>query len=185
MGYRFLLVSGSLRSRSASSAALLAASELVPGDVEPVVYRGVSSLPHYNPDRDVDPLEESVAELRAEIHRADAIVFSTPEYAGALPGSFKNLLDWTIGDNQPGSIYQKPVVWINVSPRGASGAHRELRTVLQYAHADVIEGGCLDLPVTPGTIDEAGIVADPAARDRIAGALSTLAERVQSNRQNL
>lgn len=25
-------------------------------------------------------------------------MFCTPEYAGALPGSFTNLLDWTVGD---------------------------------------------------------------------------------------
>ncbi len=184
MGYRFLLMSGSLRSASTSSAALLAASELVPGDVEPVVYRGLGSLPHYNPDRDVGPLDQSVAELRAEIHRADAVVVSTPEYAGALPGSFKNALDWTIGDDQPGSIYEKPVAWINVSPRGAGGAHEELRKVLQYAHAEVVEEACLDLPVTPIMIDESGMVTDQLARDQIAGALSALAERVRGNGEN-
>jgi chromate reductase, NAD(P)H dehydrogenase (quinone) len=179
------MVSGSLRSASSSSAALLTAGELVPGDVEPIVYRGMSSLPHYNPDGDGDPLHKTVAELRAEIHRAGAIVFSTPEYAGALPGSFKNLLDWTIGDDQPGSIYEKPVAWINVSPRGAGGAHEELRKVLQYAHADVVEEACLVVPVTAVMIDESGMLTDPLARAHIAGALSVLAQRVRTQRQNL
>ena len=32
-------------------------------------------------------------------------MFCTPEYAGGLPGSFKNLLDWTVGG---GEIYRKP-----------------------------------------------------------------------------
>jgi NAD(P)H-dependent FMN reductase len=185
VGYRFLLISGSLRSASSSSAALLAASELVPDDVEPVVYRGLSSLPHFNPDRDREPLDEPVAELRAEIHRAGAIVVSTPEYAGALPGSLKNLLDWTIGDDQPGSIYEKPVAWINVSPRGAGGAYDELRRVLQYAHADVVEAACLDVAVTPVMISEEGMLTDPLARDHIARALSALAERVRTKGQDL
>lgn len=52
-------------------------------------------------------LDDVVADLRAEIHRSDAVVVSSPEYAGALPGSFKNLLDWTIGDDQPGSMYDE------------------------------------------------------------------------------
>ena len=50
------------------------------------------------------------ADLRQEIAAADAVLFCTPEYAGTLPGSFKNLLDWTVGG---GEIYGKPAVWIN------------------------------------------------------------------------
>jgi chromate reductase, NAD(P)H dehydrogenase (quinone) len=178
---RFLMISGSLRSASASSAALTAASELVPDDVEPVVYQGLRSLPHYNPDRDIVPLDEAVSELRAAIHQADAIVVSTPEYAGALPGSFKNVLDWTIGDDQPRSIYEKPVAWINVSPRGAVGAHEELLKVLTYAHADVVEEACLNLPVTAVMISETGLLTDATARDRIAAALAILADRIRRN----
>ena len=44
---------------------------------------------------------------------------STPEYAGAMPGALKNLLEWLIGDEAPRSIYEKPVGWVNTSPRGA------------------------------------------------------------------
>jgi chromate reductase, NAD(P)H dehydrogenase (quinone) len=180
-----MLISGSLRSTSTSSAALLAATELVPGDVEPVTYRGLSSLPHFNPDLDTDHLDEAVSDFRTQIHRADAIVFSTPEYAGALPGSFKNALDWTIGDDEPGSIYDKPVAWINVSPRGASGAYEELRKVLQYAHADVVDDACLELPLTPAMVNEEGMVTDPLGRDQIATALSILAGYVRSNPQSV
>ena len=168
MRYRFLLISGSLRSASTSSAALLAAGELVPADVEPVRYHGLDVLPHFNPDRDVDPLDDAVADLRTAIHQADAMVLSTPEYAGALPGAFKNLLDWTIGDDQPGSIYDKPVGWVDVSPRGANGAYAELRTVLSYAHARIIESTCAQIPVTATMVGTAGLIEDEKAR----GALS-------------
>jgi NAD(P)H-dependent FMN reductase len=41
-----------------------------------------------------------VADLRRQIEAADAVVFCTSEYAGALPGSFKNLLDWTVGGGE-------------------------------------------------------------------------------------
>lgn len=58
---------------------------------------------------------------------ADAVLFCTPEYAGALPGSFKNLLDWTVGG---GETYGKPAAWINrrsmraASSTSASSVHR-------------------------------------------------------------
>ena len=52
------------------------------------------------------------------------MLFSTPEYAGALPGSFKNLLDWTVGG---GETYGMPVGWVNVSgPASPTGAGRML-----------------------------------------------------------
>lgn len=51
-------------------------------------------LPHFDPDDDREgaPPPPPVAELRAEVATADALLLTTPEYAGALPGSFKNLL---------------------------------------------------------------------------------------------
>jgi NAD(P)H-dependent FMN reductase len=102
-------------------------------------------------------------------------LFSTPEYAGDLPGSFKNLLDWTVGDDQPGSIYTKPVAWLNVSPRGARDAHASLRRVLAYVGAIVVEAACAEVPVTSDMVGDDGLIADDAARGALSGAALTLA----------
>jgi chromate reductase len=161
---KLLLVSGSLRARSTNTAALVTLRLLAPPAASATLYGGLGDLPPFNPDDDVDPLPASVAELRRAIHDADVVVFSTPEYAGALPGSFKNLLDWTIGDDQPGSIYEKPVAWINTSPRGASEAYASLRTVLGYAHATIVEAACVHIPVTSADVDASGLIASPAIR---------------------
>ena len=56
-----------------------------------------------------------MAGLRRQLADADAVLFCTPEYAGTLPGSLKNLLDWTVGG---GELYGKPVAWINVANPG-------------------------------------------------------------------
>ena len=150
----------------------------MPRDVEAVLYDGLGELPPFNPDDDeAERLHPAVARLRSAIREAAALVFSTPEYAGALPGSFKNLLDWTVGDDRPGSIYEKPVAWINASPRGgAAAAHEELRRVLGYVHATVVESACTAAPVTGAMIDPRGLVADRAAREAIAGAATVLAD---------
>ncbi|MDQ2708287.1 MAG: NAD(P)H-dependent oxidoreductase [Actinomycetota bacterium] len=152
---------------------------LAPPAVEAIRYARLAELPHFNPDDDAEPLHAAAQELRGEIRIADAMLCSTPEYAGALPGSFKNLLDWTIGDDQPGSIYRKPVAWINTSPRGAAAAHDSLRAVLGYAHADIIEAACAHIPVTAAMLDSAGLIADGPTRDRIAEVLTVLTERVR------
>jgi NAD(P)H-dependent FMN reductase len=172
---RVLLVSGSLRAQSTNTAVLRTAHAQPPVGIETVLYDGLAALPHFNPDDDRVPLAPAVADLRAAIRRANALLFSTPEYAGALPGSFKNLLDWTIGDDQPGSIYEKPVAWINASARGAEKAHAELRCVLGYANAGIVEAACVHVPVSWSDVDANGLIPDADSRDRIAAALRALA----------
>ncbi len=122
----FLLISGSLRAGSTNSALLRTALAVAPAGVEAALYDGMGTLPHFNPDDDAEglPVHPAVAALRAAIHDADALLVSTPEYAGGLPGSFKNLLEWTVGD---ASTYRKPIAWVNTSgaaaPTGAADAH--------------------------------------------------------------
>lgn len=175
MTSRLLLISGSLRAASTNRAALRTAARIAPADVTAELYDGLAGLPHFNPDDDAEPLPPPVAALRRAIREADALLFCAPEYAGALPGSFKNLLDWTIGDAETGSIYRKPVAWLNVSPRGAEAAHRELRAVLGYAHAEIVEEACAHVPLTSGAPDAHGLVPPGPAREQIAAAVATLA----------
>jgi NAD(P)H-dependent FMN reductase len=174
---KVLLVSGSLRDGSTNTALLRTAQVVAPAGIDSELYDGLGGLPHFNPDLDTSPLDPAVEQLRLMIRSSDALLFSTPEYAGALPGSFKNLLDWTIGDGAPGSIYEKPVAWINTSaaPNGAADAHESLRKVLGYAHAAVIERACAAIPVTRTAIQD-GLIADPTIRSAIVRSLETLVE---------
>jgi chromate reductase len=156
---KVLLVSGSTRSGSANTAALVTAAALAPGGVTTVLYRGLDILPAFNPDHDGDRVPEPVAELRREIEGADAVLFCTPEYAGTLPGSFKNLLDWTVGG---GELYEKPVAWVNVAAANRGrGASETLASVLGYVGAVVIESACRHIPVDRSAIGPDGMVADP------------------------
>jgi chromate reductase, NAD(P)H dehydrogenase (quinone) len=170
-----LLVSGSLRAGSTNTALLQTARLLAPPGVATVLYDGLALLPHFNPDDDRSPLHPAVAGLREQIRASAAILFCTPEYAGALPGALKNMLEWTIGDDQPGSIYRKRVAWINVSsaPTGAADAHESLRKVLGYAHAAVVEQACASVPVARADVRD-GLIADPAIRAAITRSLAGL-----------
>lgn len=172
---RILLVSGSLRDGSTNTALLRTARLGAPPDVSAVLYEGLARLPHFNPDDDQPPLHPEVMALREAVRAADAILFCTPEYAGALPGALKNLLEWTIGDDQPGAIYGKRVAWVNVSaaPTGAADAHESLRKVLGYAHADVVEEACTAIPVTRRDLSD-GAIGDRGIRDAVAQVLTVL-----------
>ena len=128
---QLLLICGSLRSGSTNEALLRSVTSLLPSDVTADLYDGMAQLPHFNPDDDQEPLPSAVVDLRSRIASADAILFSTPEYAGAMPGSLKNLLDWTVGGVE---ISDKPTAWINISTSssGAAATHESLTTVLRY-----------------------------------------------------
>jgi NAD(P)H-dependent FMN reductase len=177
---RVLLISGSLRQGSTNSAALRSAVHLVPDSATSTLYEGMADLPAFNPDLDGDPPPPAVVDLRQAIREADALLFSAPEYAGGLPGSFKNLLDWTVGDDQPGSIYKKPVGWVNVAARGAPHAHESLRRVLGYVGAQIIEPACVEIPVTSAMVSEDGLIADHSARLRLSQTLEILVEACSS-----
>ena len=178
-----LLVSGSLRAGSTNAAVLETASAVAPDWVTTRTYSGMGGLPHFNPDHDREgaAVDASVTELRAGLHAADALLICTPEYAGALPGALKNLLEWTVGD---ASTHRKPVAWINASgpaaPTGAADAHDSLRKVLGYVDADVVEAACVRIPITRQDVGPDGTVADPRARAQIAAALSALARHAAS-----
>src|SRR6478672_1258580 len=167
---RLLFVCGSTRVGSTNSAALHAALELVPDEVEAELHERLAELPHFNPDADHDPLPPAVVELRAAIERADAVVFCTPEYAGTLPGSFKNLLDWTVGGAE---MYGKPAAWINVAPEGrGGGADATLRTVLGYVGAQILPASGTRVTVPREAVDGSGALVDEGVRSQLAEVLA-------------
>ncbi|WP_327413104.1 NADPH-dependent FMN reductase [Streptomyces sp. NBC_01233] len=180
-----LLLSGSLRAGSSNEAVLRTAQAVAaetPAGVRTVLYDGLGTLPHFNPDDDTDQLPAPVAGLRAAIAAADAILVCTPEYAGTLPGSFKNLLDWTVGGTEIGD---KPVAWVNAAAPGrGQGAEATLRTVLGYTGAAVVEEACVRIPVTGGMSGRDGTIADPEVRARIGEVLGVLAGRDRPDGQD-
>lgn len=150
-----LLISGSTRSASTNTAALRTIAAVAPAGIETTWYDGLAELPAFNPD-DENTTESSVVELHDQIARADAVLLCTPEYAGTLPGSFKNLLDWTVGT---GDLYGKPTAFINVAASGrGEGAAETLASVLGYVGAHVVQDACGRLPVSRDAVGPDGLV---------------------------
>ena len=169
---RLLFVSGSTRRGSTNGAALRAAQELVPAGTETALHERLGELPQFDPDADHDPLPPLVTELRTEITRADAVVFCTPEYAGTLPGAFKNLLDWTVGGAE---MYGKPAAWINVAPEGrGGGADATLRVVLGYVGAQILPASGTRVTVPRDAVDGSGALVDEGVRSQLAELLATV-----------
>jgi chromate reductase len=178
-----LLISGSTRAASTNTALLRTAVAVAPSGTAASLFTGMTDLPHFNPDDDPEdgsrPLQPAVVRMRAAIGAAQAVLICTPEYAGALPGSFKNLLDWCVGG---GELYGKPVAWINASSSGtgAADAHASLAKVLGYLSADIVTAACAHIPVLRGQVGVDGVIADEGIRQRVVEVLTILAGRVSN-----
>lgn len=173
-----LLISGSTRAASTNTSVLRTVAAVAPTGVAANLYDGMADLPAFNPDDDFDPLPEAVSQLRSRIASADAVLFCAPEYAGALPGSLKNLLDWTVGGME---MYGKPVAWIAAAAPGrGEGATAELATVLGYVTADIVEAACARIPIASDMVAD-GFVVDDNARTQIAASLSALDRHLGKN----
>lgn len=138
-------ISGSLQERSSNRALLAAASGLA-GHGEAVdEYRGVESLPHFNPDLDRDGGPPSVAEFRSRVHDADGVLIATPEYAFGVPGALKDALDWLVGS---GDLFEKPVAVLSAAPSAERGsnARADLARTLRGQGARVISSSTIVVP---------------------------------------
>jgi len=143
---RVLTISGSLRAGSYNTALARAAADVAPEGVEVDLYDRLAELPLF--DADLEGLEpEPVADLRARIDEADAILFVTPEYNGSIPGVLKNAIDWASRPKDDAALRNKTVAVAGASTGqyGAMWAQQDLRRILGVAGARVV---CPELPVS-------------------------------------
>jgi NAD(P)H-dependent FMN reductase len=98
------------------------------------------------------------------------VVISTPEYAHALPGSFKNGLDWLVSDP---AFAGKRVVIVKAE-RGSDFAAESLREVLRTMSANILEEGCVSLALTTNSISPEQIL----SRDDLRSLLEASVQRL-------
>jgi chromate reductase, NAD(P)H dehydrogenase (quinone) len=170
-----LALSGSLRAGSYNSALLRAAGTLLPPAARLERYDGLTAVPPYSQDQDVDPAPPAVVDLRARIAEADAMLIATPEYNGSIPGQLKNAIDWASRPYPNNALRAKPVAVVGASTGlfGAVWAQAELRKVLTTAGARVLDAE-LPLGDAPAAFDEHLRLADAAVTSALATLLNNL-----------
>jgi NAD(P)H-dependent FMN reductase len=174
MSVRLLAISGSLRMVSTNTALLKAAMLLKPAGMEIAFYGGLATLPHFNPDDDVELLPLAVSEWRAKIAAADGLLISSPEYARGIPGSLKNALDWLVsGPEHPG----KPVAFFHASERGTA-SQAALRLVLETMGTRIVDSACITINLLGSEKDPATVAANPDYAAKITGALNAFAREI-------
>lgn len=172
---RILGISGSLQARSANTALLRVARDVVADGVEFEIAPSIADLPHYNADLDGDVPPTSVAHFRAQLVATDGVLIATPEYAHEMPGSLKNALDWVVGS---GELIEKPIAIVSGSPGGGERVLAVLGQTLTVMSATVV--AARGIPTVRGRLDPQGDVQEPEARAAVAAVLAALVEAVRA-----
>ena len=155
MSLTILAISGSLRARSSNTSLLRLAASVAPADVRVDLYAGLASLPHFNPDDDLDAPPPPVFDLRQRVGAADGLLFCSPEYAHGVPGSLKNALDWLVASIElPGKL----VASLNASPF-STHAQASLLETLTVMSTRIVREACVTIPVGRDDVDAQGEIA--------------------------
>jgi NAD(P)H-dependent FMN reductase len=134
---QILALSGSLRAASTNTALLHAFARRAAPRAQVTVYEGLGSLPIFSPDIEGPDPPPAVEALAAAVGAADGLVIACPEYVHALPGGFKNAIDWLVPRYE---IVGKPIAILHASSRGEEGLtalRRVLGTVSENFHEDI------------------------------------------------
>lgn len=109
------------------------------------------------------------------LHSADKVVFSSPEYNGSLPGTFKNLIDW-VSRIQPMPWDEQDILLLSASP-SIYGGMRGLMALKQPFHVcgAYIFPKVFCLSKANEAFDTQGKLNDPKKSESLKTLLSTFA----------
>ncbi len=155
---------GSLSAKSINRQLAKALVRLAPREL---AFREIAynELPLFN--RDFEGRYPPVADaLKAEINRAEAIMFVTPEYNRSIPGPLKNAIDWASRPKEQNAFIGKPsaVIGASTGKIGTAIGQQHLRTLLAYCKSPQLSTEAY-IQVTPGLITEQGEVTNETTRD--------------------
>lgn len=177
---KVLAVSGSLRKGSSNTALLLAAKRIAKDSLQIILADPLDRIPHFNPDLDTDSPPKEVTTWRRELKEADAILFSSPEYAFAIPGVLKNALDWIVSSAE---LYGKPVGLINASPGygGASKAQEAFLHLLNVLTVKINDGCVLSISSVNKKVDHEGYITDTQTEADLRNCLQNLENLIRES----
>ena len=177
MAIRVAGIVGSLRAGSLNKGLLQAAVELAPAGMEIEIYTRLGDIPPYNDDvfQKGDP--QAVADFKAFIGGAAALLISTPEYNYGIPGVLKNAIDWASRPAGKAVLNRKPAAILGCSPGlgGTIRAQHALRQSFVFTETYVMVQPEIKIPSAAPLFDSSGKLTDENTRQHIKKFLESFA----------
>lgn len=169
---------GSLRAKSYNRAALRAAREMLPEEIELEIIT-LDDLPPFNEDLESDP-PESVRVFKEKIRRADALLIAVPEYNYSFPGVLKNAIDWASRPVATSPLHRKPTAILGAGGRyGTVRAQLHMRQVFLFTNNLVVTKPEVHIVNAWEKFDSDGQLTDETARKQIGDLLAALVNLVR------
>ncbi|HMQ70218.1 MAG TPA: NAD(P)H-dependent oxidoreductase [Ignavibacteria bacterium] len=168
---RFLVFSVSLRKDSYNSRlAQLAGEKLIESGCI-VDFARMEDFDCISYDQDIEDKKifpPGAEEFRKRIQANDALIISSPEYNGSMPGSIKNSIDW-VSRYRPQPFNEKQVLLMSASPSMAGGnkALWSLRLPMEHLGARVYPN-MFSLATAHKAFNEDGTLNNPELDKRFA-----------------
>ncbi len=173
MTYKLLGISGALRAESTNTKLIHEAVRLF-GDAD--LTMADLKIPLYDGDDEAaSGVPASAQTLAAQIAAADAILISTPEYNGGIPGVLKNALDWV--SRMPENPWlDKPVAVMSAAAgvSGAPSAQSMLRVCMVPFRARIANGSPYLLGKSYSQFDDNGQLGTERYRDSLTALMQVL-----------
>ncbi|MBK8130704.1 MAG: NAD(P)H-dependent oxidoreductase [bacterium] len=185
---RIALLPGSLRAGSYNRKLARVAADVLAGRGVETDYVDLKEHPMPPYDGDIEAasgLPDACWKFKARIAAAHAVVIASPEYSGGIPGTLKNVLDWsTRGGSNP---WDGKVVLLMGTSGGPWGTNRmlpALRQVMAIMGAVVIPQS-VTIPNAGKVWDESGALLDetlPGRVEKVLGNSLTVPQKMTAER---
>ncbi len=138
-------------------------------------------IPLYDGDVEAkDGIPEAVTALKRKIMAADGVILFTPEYNNAMPGVFKNAIDWL---SRPSADIAKVFRGRHFALAGTSPGNfgtilsqNAWLPVMRTLGAELWSGKRLMLPRAETLFDQDGVLSDAEAADRVRAFIKAFAD---------
>lgn len=183
---KVLFISGSLRKNSYNTAALRAAKEGAPNNMQ-IEFADLSGIPLYDQDQRDEKVPAAVSKLVEQVRAADALLFATPEYNYSMSGVLKNAIDW-VSREQPQPFAGKPaaIMSASMSLLGGVRAQYDLRRAMVFLDMHCINKPEVMISTAHERFDAEGRLTDDTTREFIGKLVSALGDwtrRLQAGEQ--
>ena len=173
-----LAISGSTRQFSSNLVLINCIAQLYSNKVNIKIFEGLSDIPHFSPDIDNENPPKNISTLRGQLREADGILICTPEYAMGVPGTLKNMIDWTVSSMD---LSHKPAALITASTSGQK-AHQSLVETLRILEADLPDDSLLLISHVKAKVNGDKIV-DALTLTQIKGVMDSLITSLEKTRE--